>query len=303
MIAVYGANGFIGRHVVRALVRAGHPVRAVSRRIEQDFEAEFGARVSFVEADFADQLAMASSLQDVESVIQLVSSSSPGLGNRLLVEDIEANVIPHVAFIENAIAARIRRYVFISSGGTVYGPDAPVPTDESAHSNPINSHGMTKLMIEKYLQMFSRVDGLAHVILRVSNPYGPGQIFRKGQGLIPAILQRHREGRAIQIFGDGSSQRDYIFIDDLAAAIVKSVSMAGIENQILNIGKGQGRSVLDVIGAIEAELGVALDKDFLPGRNTDVDRSILDISRARTLLQWSPDVSFEAGLRRMLHPA
>lgn len=299
MIGVYGANGFIGRHVVERLAEGGAMVRAVSRSFDPEFRLKWKDQVEFVDADFRDAIAMSASLVGVDSVIQLVSSSSPGLGNRLLVADIEENVIPHVSFIQSAVATGVQRYVFLSSGGTIYGPKAPVPTSEGAHTNPINSHGMTKLTIEKYLQMFGRVDGLNYTILRVSNPYGPGQTFRKGQGLIPAVLQRHREGKPVQIFGDGSSQRDYIYISDLIDAVEKVVASDALNQQILNIGKGEGRSIMEVLGAIEQTLGETLDKEFRPSRGTDVDRSILDITKARQVLNWSPDTPFAEGIKRM----
>lgn len=300
MLAIYGANGFIGRHVVSRLVASGHSVRAVSRKFDTPIAAAWGNAVDMVEADFTNPLSMLSSLQDVDTVVQLISSSSPGMGNKVLVEDIKENVIPHVSFMRNAAEAGVKKYVFISSGGTVYGPDASVPTPETARTNPINSHGMTKLTIEKYLQMFGKVEGLDYVILRVSNPFGPGQSFRKGQGLIPAILQRHREGRAVQIFGDGHSQRDYLYISDLVAAIDRVVSRPDIRNEVINIGKGKGRSVLEVLTTIEASLGTTLEKEFIPDRGTDVSMSILDITKAKAVLSWAPEVSFEAGIRMML---
>jgi len=300
MIGVYGANGFIGQHIVKQLVASGHSVRAVSRKFDTHIASIWGDTVDMVQADFTNPLSMLSSLQDVETVVQLISSSSPGMGNRVLIEDIKENVIPHVSFMRDAAEAGVRKYVFVSSGGTVYGPDASVPTPETARTNPINSHGMTKLTIEKYLQMFSQVEGLNYVILRVSNPFGPGQNFRKGQGLIPAILQRHREGRPIQVFGDGHNQRDYIYISDLVDAIGQAVSLPEIRNEVLNIGKGEGKSVLDVLSAIETGLGITLEKEFVPNRGTDVSMSILDVTKAKTLLHWSPKVSFEAGIRMML---
>ncbi|NDW01343.1 NAD-dependent epimerase/dehydratase family protein [Yangia sp. PrR002] len=284
------------------LLARGQAVRAVSRRFDSRVAAAWEDRLDLVEADFTNPLSTLSTVQGLDTVIQLISSSSPGMGNRVLVDDIQENVIPHVSFIQKAISAGVRRYIFVSSGGTVYGPNAPVPTAETAHTNPINSHGMTKLMIEKYLQMFSRVDGLEYVILRVSNPYGPGQTFRKGQGLIPAILQRQRESLPIQIFGDGSSQRDYIYIDDLTAAVEKVVDCPSAGNEVFNIGKGEGRSILEVIETLEATLGVCFEKEFLPGRNTDVSRSVLDISKACRLLSWAPGISLEEGVERMLVP-
>ena len=297
MIGIYGANGFIGRHMVERLAGQGRPVRAVSRKFDPEFRANWETRADLVEADFNHSLSMLSTLENVDTVVQLISSSSPGMGNRLLVEDIQENVIPHVSFIQSAIAKGVKKYIFVSSGGTIYGPDAPVPTPETAHTNPINSHGMTKLTIEKYLQMFGRVDGLNYVILRVSNPYGPGQLFRKGQGLIPAVVQRHRDGKPIQIIGDGSAERDYLYIADLVDAVQAVIDADGIENEIFNIGSGRGASVLDVIDGLEKVMGEPFEREFLPARATDVPKSILDISKARTALNWSPDTALADGLK------
>jgi UDP-glucose 4-epimerase len=296
MIGVYGANGFIGRHLVRRLVAARRPVRAVSRDFGADFVAEMGGHVDFVRADLGNALAMASSLQDVETVVQLVSTSSPGLQNRYAITDIQDNVIPHVAFLQSCVAAGVTRCVFLSSGGTVYGPGAPLPTPETAATDPISSHGLTKLFVEKYLQMHSRVDGLEHVILRLSNPFGPGQIFRKAQGLIPAILARHAEGQPIRVFGEGLAGRDYVYIGDVIDAIVLALDEPRAKNSVINIGSGQARTVMEVIRSIESLLGTAFELDFVPARNTDVDNNALDVSRARMLLDWSPRTSFMEGL-------
>ncbi len=212
MIGIYGADGFIGRHLLSRLAGANLPLRAVSRKFEKSSVSELRGIVEFVEANLHDQLAMASSLQGVDTVVQLISSSSPGLENQLNVVDIQDNVIPHVAFIRSAIEAGVQKYVFLSSGGTVYGPGALTPISENAPTNPISSHGLTKLTIEKYLQMHGHVDGLKYLILRVSNPFGPGQSFRKGQGLIPAVLEHYARGQPARIFGDGKAMRDYILL-------------------------------------------------------------------------------------------
>lgn len=299
MIGIYGANGFIGQHIVSRLAGRGLPVRAVARRFEPGFRDRWAHAVDFVQADFRDTLAMAASLQDVSSVVQLISSSSPGMGNTLAVTDIQDNVVPQVSFIQNAMAAGVSQYIFFSSGGTIYGPDAPVPTSEDAHTGPISSHGMTKLMIEKYLQMFGCVDDLNYMIFRVSNPYGPGQLFRKGQGLIPAVLQRHREGKPIIIIGDGSAERDFIYIDDLVDAVEAALGHDSVRKAILNIGSGQGASVLEVIDTLERELGIEFIREYAPARNTDVSRSILQIDRAKALLDWAPQTTLPEGIRTL----
>lgn len=300
MIGIYGANGFIGRHLVARLAEKAVSVRAVSRHIDLELKQRFPRGVDFVEADLRDSLAMASSLQGLDVVVQLISTSSPGLQNRYNVSDIRDNVIPHVEFIESAIAAGVRRYIFFSSGGTVYGPKAEPPIVEDAPTNPINSHGLTKLTIEKYLQMYGHVDGLDYVILRVANPFGPGQVFRKGQGLIPAILSRHKEGLPIQIIGDGATQRDYVFIDDVIDAVEAALERAEARQSIINIGSGKSRSVLQVIDTMESVLGFSFSREYIRERKTDVDVNVLDNSRARKLLGWTPKTDFRIGLEQTL---
>jgi UDP-glucose 4-epimerase len=297
MIGVYGADGFIGRHLVRSLATHGRRVRAVSRRFGQAFSEPLSGKVEFVEADLTQSLAMAASLQDVDTVVQLISSSSPGLKNDHAIADISENVIPHVEFLRTCLRAGVKRYVFLSSGGTVYGPGAPVPTPENCPTNPISSHGLTKLIVEKYIQMHGQVDGLEHIILRVANPFGPGQAYRKGQGLVPAILERWQKGLPIRIFGDGRAMRDYIYVEVVVEAIEAALALKGTPKLVLNVGSGEARSVVDVIEAIEAATGHRFERHHEEARSTDVDIACLDIGEARKLLGWSPRTPFQEGIR------
>lgn len=300
MIGVYGANGFIGRHLISRLKDRKAGFKAVSRHFSAEIKESLQGYAEVLEADLADPLAMASSLQDVDTVVQLVSTSSPGMQNRYSVADIEANVIPHVAFMQNCVAAGVKRYIFISSGGTVYGPAARIPIREDQDTTPISSHGLTKLMVEKYLQMHGYVDGLEFVILRLSNPFGPGQQFRKAQGLIPAILKRHAEGLPVRILGSGESRRDYVFIDDVIDALELALAKPDAARQIINIGSGESRSVMEVVQAVEETMGITLEKEFVESRKTDVDVNVLDITKARELLGWKPDTPFRTALERTL---
>ncbi|WP_046864949.1 NAD-dependent epimerase/dehydratase family protein [Microvirga massiliensis] len=300
MIGIYGANGFIGRHLIARLVSRKLPVRAVSRHIGTDLIDRFPKGVDFLEGDIQDSFTMASSLQGVQTIVQLISTSSPGLQNRYNVLDIRDNVIPHVEFLQSAILAGVKKYIFISSGGTVYGPGAKTPIREDAPTNPISSHGLTKLAIEKYLQMHGYVDDLNYVILRVANPFGPGQAFRKGQGLIPAVLSRYSLGQPVQIIGDGRAQRDYIFIDDVIDAIEASIARETAHKVIINVGSGRARSILEVVDAMESVLGFRFEREFVLSRKTDVDVNVLDIRRARQLLDWAPKTDFRQGLAETL---
>ncbi|RWL99104.1 MAG: NAD-dependent epimerase/dehydratase family protein [Mesorhizobium sp.] len=303
MIAVYGSNGFIGRHLLRRLTQNGVPVRAVSRRFDSEFSSSLGAGAEFVQSDFLQPIAMASSLEGIETVVQLISTSSPGLRNEHTIADIEENVIPHVKFLQACLQAGVKRYIFLSSGGTIYGPDAVVPTPETSAPNPINSHGLTKLIVERYIQMYGYVDGLEYVILRLANPYGPGQLFRKGQGLVPMLLDHWRKRLPIRIFGDGKAMRDYVYIDDVIDAIEAALLLPPGSRAIINIGSGETRSVLEVVEAIEGLTGYVFEREYVGPRNTDVDIASLDISLAEKMLSWRPLTSFDVGIRRTVTSA
>jgi UDP-glucose 4-epimerase len=300
MIGIYGANGFIGRHLVTRLAELGMQVRAISRKFDGPFTESFGGMVEFIEADFRQSLAMLSSLQGVDTVVQLISTSSPGLGNNYAVADIQENVVPHVEFLQACVQAGVKRYVFLSSGGTIYGPATQVPTPEDSPTNPISSHGLTKLMVEKYVQMHGYVDDLDYAILRVANPFGPGQKFRKGQGFIPALIDRWRKGQKVTIFGKGEARRDYIFIGDVIEAIAAALTSTENPKLILNIGSGETRSVVEVIETLEAATGHRFERDYVTARTTDVDVSSLDIGRAREVLGWAPKIGFREGIERTL---
>lgn len=298
MIGIFGANGFIGRHLTSRLVAENRSLVTVARSYEQPPSPDERLRV--VTADLRDQDAIARSLDGVGTVVQLMGSSTPAQGNARTVEDIENNVIPHVQFLNQCVEAGVQRFVFLSSGGSVYGPVGASPVPESAVTNPISSHGVTKLMVEKFIGLHAQLDGLDHVILRVANPFGPGQVVRHGQGLIPALLGRFRAGLPVTIVGDGSAERDYVYIDDVVDAIVAAIDLRGRPRETVNVGTGVSRSVIAIVRAIESAGDLRFDVEWAPARPSDVPSIALDVTRARTVLGWQPRVDFADGLKRTL---
>lgn len=298
MIAVFGANGFMGKHVTRALAASGQPVTAVARHLDDDVRGDL---VNAVECDLRDYQGVTEALRDVDTVIQLMGSSTPAHDRPRAAEHIRQDVIPHVEFVTRCVDAGVRRVVFMSSGGTVYGQvEGSGLVGEDTPTYPISSHGVTKLMIEHFIRLHGHLQGLEYMILRVSNSFGPGQRFRRGQGLIPALLERHAAGQPITIFGDGSATRDYIYIDDLVDATVRAATVPGPQQQVLNVGSGTHRSIMEVVRAIERISGVEFAIEFVPPRQTDVGSIALDITRAREVLDWTPKMDFEEGLARTM---
>lgn len=253
-----------------------------------------------MQADLSDDIAMASALAGVRTVVQLISTSSPGLENRHTLSDIRDNVIPQVQFMQLCVEAGVQRLVFLSSGGTVYGQAELLPIPETHPTRPLSSHGMTKLVTEQYLEMYSRLGSLDHTILRVANPFGPGQLFRKGQGLIPAILQRHRLGEPVQLIGGGRAIRDFLYVEDLVEAISLALDAPEAKGRIINIGSGVGRRIVDVVGAVEKALGEPFRYEIIRDRASDVGSNVLDISLATRLMGWRPRTEFESALKHTI---
>ena len=282
---------------MRRLLASGAHAIAFGRDFPADFFEYVGASVETRRIDINDELETHVTLQGITHVVQLINSSNPAMGNRRIIPDIRLNVVPQISFIESCIMAGVQNFIFISSGGTVYGVPKQTPIPETHPTDPLNSYGLCKLTVEHYLRMLSRGTDLGYTILRVSNPVGPGQTSYKGQGLVPAVLNRLASSSPVTIYGNGKSERDYIYIDDLIDAIVSCIVRWPL-NDIVNIGSGRGHTVLDVLDAIENESGREVERVYTQARATDTPSNVLDVTKAATLLDWVPQTGFDDAIER-----
>jgi UDP-glucose 4-epimerase len=296
VVGVFGANGFIGRHLVSKLRGSGEHVVAFGREFPVDFYEAVGGRVETRRVDITDELETHAALQGITRVVQLINTSNPAMGNKRVTSDLKLNVIPQVSFIESCIMAGVKNLVFISSGGTVYGIPRQKPIPETHPTEPLNSYGLCKLTVENYLNMLTRGSELGYTILRVSNPFGPGQSNHKGQGLIPAVLQQIAANAPITIFGDGNTERDYIYIDDVIDALATCLEREPLKD-VVNVGSGRSRTVLEVIETIERVLGRRVERTFIEARATDTPSNVLDVAKARELLGWVPKTDFHKAIQ------
>jgi UDP-glucose 4-epimerase len=175
-----------------------------------------------------------------------------------------------------------------------------VPTPESHATNPTCSYGITKLAIEKYLDLYYKLHGLDYSILRVANPYGKGQQSNKGQGAIAVFLHKALQGEEIEIWGDGSIIRDYVYIDDVISALQAAAAYDGAEH-VFNIGAGKGLSLNGVLDSIDRLIGHPTARNYVEGRGYDVPSNILSVEKAKQELQWEPAIDFEVGLGYFLN--
>ena len=295
---VLGGAGFIGSHLAEALLQAGHRVRIFDRP-HLDRLPTFLQRREFevFTGDFLNPYVLSAALEGNEIVFHLVSTTLPKTSNDNPVYDVESNVVGTLRLLELCRSQGVRKVVFASSGGTVYGVPRTVPIDESHPTDPICSYGIHKLMIEKYLQLNHRVHGLDYCVVRPPNLYGPRQRLDIAQGAVAVFLDRALHGKPIQVWGDGSVMRDYLYVEDAAEALVKAAAFEG-EPKVFNIGSGVGTTLKQLIKEIEALLGRPVPVEYSAARTLDVPANVLDASLARRLLGWTPRTSLAEGLRR-----
>jgi UDP-glucose 4-epimerase len=290
---VLGGSGFIGVNLCHSLRHAAASVRAFSRTTA----AVDG--VEWIAGDLADIPALERVLVGIDLVFHLAGSSTPAASNLEIAADARHSIVSSVKLLEACRGAGVRRVVFASSGGTVYGESAEVPTSENAPTEPISAYGVAKLAVEKYLAVFERLHGMTGMVLRISNPYGPFQTGRHQQGLIGTVIGKILAGEPIAIWGDGSVVRDYLFIDDLIRALELVADYQG-DGRIWNIGSGIGLSICDVVRIVGEGFGFEPEIRWGPARSVDVRRAVLDCTRARSQLGWSCAVQIEAGVARTI---
>jgi UDP-glucose 4-epimerase len=287
-----GGNGFIGSHVQDLLLRRGHSVRVLDASPERYRPALPG--VDYRVGSSADPSALSESLVGIDSVVYLASTTVPSTSNADVPWDIRSNLIPLVATLDAMRRTGVEHIVFLSSGGTVYGITDDTPVPESAPLDPISSYGVVKVASEKYLGMYRHLYGLRPLVLRPSNPFGPRQGHDGVQGFISTSMMRLRRGEPIEIWGDGSVVRDYLYVEDLALAAVLGIEASAVGT--INIGSGVGRSLSEVIAALSAVTGTTARIECHPGRAFDVPHLVLSVERAREVLGWTRTTPFEEGI-------
>lgn len=297
---VLGGAGFIGSHIVEALLLRGHKVRVFDRpRIDTKNLSGSMAQIEFLSGDFTNESDIAKALEGIDTVVHLVSTTIPSTSNDNPVYDAETNIAGTVRLLALAKVAGVKKIVFASSGGTVYGEPLHLPIPETHPNNPICSYGITKLAIEKYLHIFYHLYGLDYSILRIANPYGERQNPNGGLGAVTVFLWKVLHGEPITIWGNGEVARDYFHISDLVAAFVSVIENIP-PSRIYNIGSGRAYSLNEILAVIQAVTGKTATVNYTPARKLDVPVNYLDITRAKVELSWKPTISLEQGLAKTL---
>lgn len=289
-----GGNGFIGANLTERLLDGGHAVRIYDRGPNKFRPLPDGAE--HVEGELGNHGLTREGLEGVEVVYHFVSTTLPKTSNDDPIYDVRSNLVDTLQLLESCVEAGVRKVVFASSGGTVYGVPEEVPIKEEHPTHPISSYGIVKLAIEKYLHLFHHLHGLDYTALRVSNPYGPYQNPVGQQGAISVFLNHMYEGTPVTIWGDGSVVRDYLYVADVAAALELVARETRLK--VFNIGSGTGVSLKELLYLMAEVVGEQPEVEYVSGRPLDVPASVLDVRRAGEELGWTPRIDLAEGITR-----
>lgn len=299
-IILLGAAGFIGTNLVIVLSKNKENKITVVDKNRTFFESIDNMKlpnVDFIESELTMDTDFNSLLKDQDIVYHLISTTVPTTSNQHIAEELKANVVLSANLFEACVKQDVQKVVFISSGGTVYGIEASCPLAEETPTNPISSYGIQKVTIEKLLYLYNYMYGLDYRIIRLANPYGPYQRPNGVLGAVTTFTYKALKAEEIQVYGDGSVVRDFIFIDDAVRAIINIVNGEN-KYRTFNLGCGYGTSIKNVLSTIEKALGISMNVVYKPGRTVDVPINYLDISRYEKCYGRLNPISLEDGVKK-----
>ena len=296
-ILVTGGAGFIGSNVVDRFVELGHEV-GVFDDLSTGFREFVHPRAKFYAGDLADATAIERCVADFRP--ELVDHHAAQIDVRQSVSDPQrdarVNILGSIGMLQACTRHGVRKVVYASTGGALYGEGRQLPATEDHPVNPEAPYGASKHTVEHYLYIWKLLHGLDFTVLRYPNVFGPRQNPHGEAGVNAIFIGLMLEGKRPRIFGDGNAVRDYLFVSDVVDANVLALDKGS--GEMLNLGTGIGTSVNDIVRELKLLIGFREDAIHAAPRPGEVQRIYLDASRARRVLGWEPRVEFTEGLRR-----
>ncbi len=294
-VLVTGGAGFIGSHVTDAFLARGDEV-AVIDDLSAGSAGRLDDHATLHKQNISDGLELARLVEEVrpELVCHLAAQIDVRASVACPAHDAQVNVVGTVNVLEAArrVGARL---VFCSTGGAIYGREAPIPCPETVVPVPESPYGIAKFCAEQYVGLYNRLHGATHAVLRFANVYGPRQDPTGEAGVIAIFCSRALEGKAPTVYGDGTQTRDYVYVGDVVAAVLAAADSG--RPGIWNVGTGTETSVLDLIGLIGEAAGRPIQPEFAPPRVGELQRNALAADLVRRDLGWSPFTSLADGIR------
>ena len=299
-VILLGAAGFIGTNIVRALSKDDrHQITVVDRNKLhfQTLEDMNIPNLRIVQSDLTMDADYERLVEGQDIVYHLVSTTVPTTSNKAIAEELKGNVVLSANLFEACIHQNVKKIVFLSSGGTVYGKESKCPLNAKTPTNPITSYGVQKVTIEKLLYLYNYMYGLDYRIIRLTNPYGPYQRPNGVLGAVTTFTYKALKGEEIQVYGDGSVVRDFIYIDDAVRGIMKIVNGTD-RHHTFNLGCGYGTSIKQVLDTVQDALGIEVKVRYTEARKVDVPVNYLDIKRYETAYGSLNPISLKEGVKK-----
>ncbi|MBI1806757.1 MAG: GDP-mannose 4,6-dehydratase [Ignavibacteria bacterium] len=295
-ILITGGAGFIGSHVADACIKAGHAVVIIDN-LSMGKRENINPKAEFVKADIRDE-----SIRDVfrrnifDAVIHLAAQMDVRRSVDDPIFDASVNILGTINLLENCRATAVRKFIFSSTGGAIYGEQEYFPADESHPLRPLSPYGITKLAVEKYLFYYKEVYGLQYISLRYANVYGPRQNPHGEAGVVAIFTNKMLAGEQAVINGDGKQTRDYAYVDDIVSANMFALEYS--ESDIFNVGTGVETNVNDLFRMLNASTGGTSKEIHGPAKKGEQQRSVLNYSHIHNVFGWRPSISLQEGLKR-----
>lgn len=298
-ILILGGAGFIGTNLTLALSKnEDNNIYSYDKSLSyfDSIKSLELSNVHFGEINFDEFTNYDDVLQNIDVVYHLISTNIPGNSNSCIKDELNSNISPTLNLLDSCVRNQVKKVVFLSSGGAIYGKCDHLPLDENEVANPISSYGLQKLMVENILRFYHNVYNLDYKIIRLSNPYGPYQKTNGVQGALTNFIFRAIHNDEIVVYGDGSVTRDYIFIDDAIQGII-NIANDDSDEHLFNLGSGKGLSLNDLINAIEETLNLKTNIKYIESRKIDVPINYLNISRYVNRFGNPNNISISDGIK------
>lgn len=296
-ILVTGGAGFIASHLVDRLIEEGHYVIVVDN-LSAGRKENVNPKASFYKVDICDSVA----LEDVfkKEGPGIVDHHAAHVDVRKSVEmpvyDANINILGSLNLCELSKKYQVKKFIYVSTGGAVYGEPKNLPVKETCPVEPLSQYGVSKHTVEHYLSIFYKLYGLNFTVLRYPNVYGPRQSPYGEAGVVAIFTELILQNKRPTIFGDGSKTRDYVYVEDIIAANMRVLDNVG-NGEIYNLGWGKEISDLEVFNTARRALGSDIEPIFSQKRPGEIDHISLDSSKAMKELKWKPKVTFEEGVK------
>lgn len=299
-ILVLGADGFIASNLVKSLLRDGeNAIRAFDLFKNGEIKNlnDVSSEIEIFPGNFLNKDDISRALCDIEYVFHFISLTTPGSSMNDPLIDVDTNIRGTIILLDECVNKKIKRVIFSSSGGAIYGDQEIDLFSEDDNTNPISPYAISKLAIEKYLEYYNNYKNLDYLILRYANPYGVGQNVIGGQGIIPIFLNLIKQNKKIIVFGDGKNIRDYIYIDDVIA-ITKKIYNKKTNHKIYNVGSAIGVSINEIINIMESIVNKKVEIEYYPARAVDIKRIVLDNSRILKEVNYNNITNLQDGIEK-----